>query len=82
MKRVGKIRRFVLGLGTLAIALCACALLAGGCGGWSSQPGETAAEGRRRHMRNLALNKQELMSDIDTVLLTDKPSKLTDKRIP
>ncbi|HUT31627.1 MAG TPA: hypothetical protein VMX13_17695 [Sedimentisphaerales bacterium] len=81
MKRVGKIRRFVFGLGTLAIVLCACAILAGGCG-WLAHPGETAAEGRRRHMRNLALDKQELMSDIDTVLLLDKPSKLSDKRIP
>lgn len=82
MKRVEKIHRFVFGLGSLAIALCACALLAGGCAGWFTQPGETEAEGRRRHMRNLALDKQGLMSDIDTALLLDKPSKLSDKRIP
>jgi hypothetical protein len=52
-----------------------------GCGSFS-QPGETAAEGRRRHDRVARINKQELMMDIDKFLLLDKPSKLTDKRIP
>lgn len=47
-----------------------------------SQPGETAAEGHRRHQRVARINQQELMADIDMVLLLDKPSKLTDKRIP
>jgi len=47
-----------------------------------SQPGETAAEGRRRHDRVARINQQEMMSDIDKTLLLDKPSKLTDKRIP
>ena len=48
----------------------------------SLQPGETAAEGNRRHQRVARINQQEMMADIDTVLLLDKPSKLTDKRIP
>ena len=48
----------------------------------SSQPGETSAEGRRRHKRMARINQQEMMSDIDTVLMLDEPSKLTDKRIP
>jgi len=48
----------------------------------SQQPGETAAEGHRRHQRVLRINQQEMMADIDTVLLLDQPSKLTDKRIP
>ncbi|MGB2862024.1 MAG: hypothetical protein WBC05_01755 [Sedimentisphaerales bacterium] len=47
-----------------------------------SQPGETAAEGHRRHQRVARINQQELMADIDKVLLLDKPSKLTDRRIP
>jgi hypothetical protein len=46
------------------------------------QPGETAAEGRRRHDRVARINQQEMMSDIDKALLLDKPSRLTDKRIP
>ena len=47
-----------------------------------SQIGETTAEGHRRHLRVARINQQELMSDIDKALLIDKPSKLTDKRIP
>ena len=46
------------------------------------QMGETAAEGRRRHLRNQRINQQQLMADLDSFLLLDKPSKLTDKRIP
>ena len=46
------------------------------------QMGETAAEGRRRHLRNQRLNQQQLMADLDSFMLMDKPSKLTDKRIP
>ena len=48
----------------------------------SSQPGETAAEGHRRHQRMARINQQEMMADIDAVLMLDEPSKLTDKRIP
>ena len=64
----------------LVVILCVLVVSAGGCA--SDQLGETAAEGRRRHQRNLRLNHQEMMADIDTLLLLDKPSKLTDKRIP
>ena len=53
-----------------------------GSGEEFAQPGETEAEGHRRHLRNLSVNQQEMMADIDKVLLFDKPSKLTDKRIP
>jgi hypothetical protein len=48
----------------------------------SDQIGETVAEGSRRHKRVLRLNRNELMEDIDTFMLLDKPSKLTEKRIP
>jgi len=46
------------------------------------QMGETAAEGRRRHLRNQRIKQQQLMADLDSFMLIDKPSKLTDKRIP
>ncbi|UCG47844.1 MAG: hypothetical protein JSU94_20495 [Phycisphaerales bacterium] len=46
------------------------------------QLGETRAEGSRRHRRVLRINRQEMMADIDRLLLLDRPSKLTDKRIP
>jgi hypothetical protein len=52
-----------------------------GCSSYE-QPGETAAEGCRRHDRVAGINQQEMMADIDEVLLLDRPSRLTDKRIP
>jgi hypothetical protein len=63
----------------LAILLCALVFCSFGC---TEQLGETAAEGHRRHLRNLRINQQEMMADIDKVLLFDRPSRLTDKRIP
>ena len=53
-----------------------------GSDGELAQLGETEAEGRRRHLRNRRINQQQLMEDIDRVMMFDKPSKLTDKRIP
>ena len=63
------------------VFLCALFLVPLGCRSYE-QMGETAAEGRRRHERNLRINNQQLMEDLDTFMLLDKPSKLTDKRIP
>lgn len=65
----------------LAVFLWMFVLLICGCSSYE-QPGETAAEGRRRHDRVARVNQQELMADIDKVLLLDRPSRLTDKRIP
>jgi len=48
----------------------------------SSQPGETSAEGHRRHKRMARINQQEMMADIDAVFMLDEPSRLTEKRIP
>jgi len=64
----------------LLVALLVLVFMPFGCS--FSQPGETAAEGRRRHDRIARINQQEMMADIDKTLLLDKPSKLTDKRIP
>ena len=65
----------------LSVILFASVFFVYGCGS-SEQLGETMAEGNRRHRRVLRINHQELMGDIDRALLLDKPSKLTDKRIP
>ena len=65
----------------LVVILWVLVFLPGGCKSYE-QPGETAAEGQRRHLRNARLNQQEVMADMDKVMLFDKPSKLTDKRIP
>ena len=65
----------------LGIILCALVFLLYGCGSYAHL-GETKAEVRRRHLRTARINRQELAEDIDKALLLDKPSKLTDKRIP
>jgi hypothetical protein len=64
----------------LALGLCLCAGLLAGC--TTQQPGETAREVSRRHHRVGRLNGQMMWADIDRALLLDKPSMLTDKRIP
>ncbi len=65
----------------LVVVLCALFLVPLGCRSYE-QLGETTAEGHRRHKRVLRINRQEMMKDLDTLMLIDKPSKLTDKRIP
>ncbi len=65
----------------LVVVLCALFLVPLGCRSYD-QLGETAAEGHRRHKRTLRINRQEMMADLDMLMLLDKPSKLTDKRIP
>jgi hypothetical protein len=65
----------------LAVVLFVFVFLPCGCSSYE-QMGETAAEGRRRHQRTLRINQQQMMADLDTLMLLDKPSKLTDKRIP
>ena len=64
----------------LAATACVFVALLAGCSG--RQPGETRAEVNRRHDRVLRLNGEMALSDLDKVLLLDRPSKLTDKRIP
>jgi len=73
-----KIMKSTLVLTILGVVLVASIFTCCGC----AQLGETEAEGHRRHLRNLRINQQQLMADVDKVLLLDKPSKLTDKRIP
>ena len=63
----------------LAALLCVVVLFTG-CS-WN-QPGETVAEGNRRHKRVMRLNNEAMMSDVDRILQLDQPSKLTDFRVP
>jgi len=63
------------------LVLLVLVFLSCGCSTFS-KPGETAAEGHRRHLRTTRINQQETMADIDTVLMLDRPSRLTEKRIP
>jgi hypothetical protein len=77
----GKVMRDFVCKVFLGTVLCALVVWLGGCALFE-QPGETMAEGHRRHLRNLRINQQEMMQDIDRVMLFEKPSRLTDKRIP
>jgi hypothetical protein len=63
------------------LVLCFVTLVVSGCKSLD-QPGETRAEVDRRHERVLRLNQQGMLSDIDKTLMLDRPSNLTDKRIP
>jgi len=59
-----------------------CSLLVGLFGCSFEQQGETVAEGHRRHIRNVRLSNQQMMEDVDSAFLMDKPSSLTNKAIP
>jgi len=74
-------KSFSLRKAIVTVVLTALFLLPSGCSSYD-QLGETAAEGERRHQRAGRINQSELMADIDTFFLSDKPSKLTDMRIP
>ena len=47
-----------------------------------SQMGETEAEGDRRHRRNMRLNRQAMMEDIDAFFHMDESSRMTERTIP
>jgi hypothetical protein len=66
---------------SLAVLLCVAAFMLGGCRR-TAQPGETVAEGHRRHVRRARINRQEMMQDLDRMFLLEEPSKLTDKTLP
>ena len=46
------------------------------------QMGESAAEANRRHLRILRLYQPEIVTDFDQLLFFDRPSRLTERRIP
>ena len=52
-----------------------------GCGLYH-QPGETAAQRARRHERVIRVNTSQLAEDIDKFFLLDRPTHLTDRRVP
>ncbi len=62
----------------LSVVLVAFAMALAGC----NQHGETLAEGKRRHQRNLKVNQESLSQDIDAFMLYDKPSGLSYLRLP
>jgi len=79
MKSIGHLSK----ISTLvtSLLLLTLILVASGCSSYH-QPGETAAERSRRHKRILRVNHSQMMQDIDRVLNLDRPSRLTDRRLP
>jgi len=73
----GGLRGLVLGLILGVMILLPC-----GCASWGNRPGLTKAEVRRRQKRNLRINYQQMLADIDRTLMLDEPSGLSDKRLP
>lgn len=87
MKSVVSVRSMVQKLSglswrVLALAVLLGALLLAQSGCKASQPGETADEVNRRHKRTLRVNSQQWHADIDRALHLDRPSHLTDRRLP
>ena len=64
----------------ILVVLTALVFSLAGCGPIHGQ-GETADEGHRRHMRQLKLEKDMLIDDVDAVLHTDRPTRLSRKTI-
>lgn len=65
----------------LAFVLGVLVLSTVGCKSWTT-PGETSAEARRRRDRIVRANSEQMVSDIEAVLMLDRPSKLSDRRLP
>ncbi len=65
----------------LLVILLGLILCVTGCSSTIIGQGETAAEGHRRHLRQAQITRQQLADDIDAVLLTDQPTKLSDQRV-
>ena len=66
----------------LIVCLLALVLFSAGCSGFWDQPGKTAQEVNRDHYRILRINNQQMMRDLDRWLGFDKPSMLTEMKIP
>lgn len=71
----------------LVTYFCLLAILSTGCcmPGLSrydcSQPGQTPAEVKRSQIRSSRLNQQQLNADIESFMLYDEPSKLSEYNI-
>ncbi len=58
--------------------LCVMALCLSGC---FKGPGETTSQVHQRHMRVINTQKRQVQDDIDSTLLLNRPSRLSDKVI-
>ena len=62
------------------VIVCVCVLCSMGvCLLGCSTPGETSAEVHRRQRNALRTNRLQMQDDVDTMLMIEKPSKLSDR---
>ena len=64
-----------------ALLVLVLALVMGGCCHYA-RPGETASERGLRQKRVFRVNCSQMMDDIDKVLMLDRPSGLSEYRLP
>lgn len=64
-----------------ALLVLVFALALGGCSHYA-KPGETASERGLRHRSVFRVNGSQMMDDIDKVLMLDRPSGLSEYRLP
>ena len=74
----GKAMKHFVNVLMVWVILSGFVVVIGGC----SQPGETTEEVNRRHIRNLRTNQMQMNEDIDKTFLLDKPTRLSDRRVP
>jgi hypothetical protein len=65
----------------LGVTLLTLATMSTGCG-FFNQQGETAGEVNRDHIRTLRVNNEQMMHDIDRTFFLDKPSSLSEMKLP
>jgi hypothetical protein len=65
----------------LGVVLFMLATMSAGCFLFDQQ-GKTADEVNRDHIRTLRINQEQMMRDIDRTLDLDKPSSLTENKLP
>ena len=70
-----------LAVSLLVIVLLTLVIFASGCGLFN-HPGKTAAEVNREHIQALRINQQELMRDVDRTGHFDRPSRLSEMKMP
>ena len=74
MKNTFKVSLLTILLLTLSVVLA-------GCKGFFDQPGMTAQEVHREHLRMIRVNQQQLMRDLDRAGHFDRPSQLSELRV-
>ncbi|MBN1795393.1 MAG: hypothetical protein JW804_01855 [Sedimentisphaerales bacterium] len=65
---------------TLFLLLVSFAISMSGCA--KEQMGETVAEGHRRHVRLMRLQRQQMWEDIDAFLMLERATRTCERSVP